>query len=732
MNPFGELVLDPLVPVPLVGLLALLLGGASVWVYWLTSARLATGRRVSLLLLRLALTAGVLLLLLQPSRVRVDPHAAETKVTLVALDTSRSMRQIDAGGRARFDAARALLWEAGLAPREGVAASDEVRLLRFDADAAPISGPLESLHPDGTTTSFHQSVQTVLGSLGAGEGAHALFLLTDGHDFELVNAAQTALAARARRIPIYAVPFGGERQVRDVSVRVTSYQPFHYIRQVIRLHASIRPLGASYETLEVALLREGREVKRQTVVVRDEAQVPVVFETTEPVAGQFEYTIRVTPLTGEAETANNTATTYLNVIDRKIRVLILEGRPYWDTTFLQRSLRRNDKLEVDVVSGYAPGRFHVVRTDGDENAFALPQGTDGWNAYDAVILGQSVDQLLSPAQLDALGRCVDELGGVVVFARGDAVSGTGSLDRIQPVTWGALARADAALKVAQDGRGTPSLSLLADSGDGTAPPLLGRRAAGEAKPLAATLAVAAGDGDFPALVHRRFGAGQVLSVGVDGLWRWAFNARTEEGNTRFDRFWDQTLLWLVNSRDVLPGTAYTFRASTANILLGEKLHLRIVSRMVGGRAPSPLGPLPLSVLREGREIAGVTAQLRPGGGTDRLFAEYLPEQTGPHRIEVRLPDGSTQAVRFNVYEENAETAEVAADPGYLRRLTETSGGRVLKPEEFASMLKSVRSVPVDAGNETRLEPAWPLAWVFWLLGLIGAADWFLRRRWGLA
>jgi hypothetical protein len=39
---------------------------------------------------------------------------------------------------------------------------------------------------------------------------------------------------------------------------------------------------------------------------------------------------------------------------------------------------------------------------------------------------------------------------------------------------------------------------------------------------------------------------------------------------------------------------------------------------------------------------------------------------------------------------------------------------------------------VDSGNETRLEAVWPRAWVFWLLGLVGATDWYLRRRWGLA
>lgn len=730
MNPADSLVLDPLVPIPLVGLLGLVLGALSVWTYWRVSARLGTGHRCFLLGLRLLLLAGLLLLLLQPSRVRVEARAADARVTLVAIDSSRSMRQTDVGGRSRFDAARALLWDAGLASRPGVSPPADLRLWRFDAEAAPLVGPIDNLAPEGADTRFHSAVQSMLGSLGAGEGADALFLLTDGHDFELVNAGRTAQAARARHVPIYAVPFGGELRARDLSVRIASYQPFHYIRQTIRVSATLRPLGISYETLEVALLREGREVARRTVVLRDEPQLPVVFEVTEPAAGQFEYTVRVTPLDGEAETANNSATTYLNVIDRKIRVLVLEGSPYWDTTFLQRSLRRNDKLEVDVASAYAQGRFHVVRTDAETEAFRLPGGADEWSAYDAVILGQAVDRVLKPAQLEALARWVDQLGGVVIFARGDAVSGTGALRGLQPLEWGELQRSEATVRVSAEGRGAPSLRLVAEANEAanTPPPLLGRRSAGEARPLSATLAVAAEADEFPAFVHRRFGAGQVLSVGVDGLWRWAFNARVEGGNTLFDRFWDQTLLWLVNSRDHTPGERYSFRAGTANVLLGERLHLRVVRRKAGDPA---LGPLVLTVHHGDKELERLSASPADGQG-DRVLFEYLPTRTGPHRIETRLPDGGLRSVRFNVYEENAEATEVAADVAYLRRLAEASGGRVLAPEEFAEQLRAVKNAPVQSGDETRLEPAWPVAWVFWLLGLLGAADWFWRRRWGLA
>jgi len=45
--------------------------------------------------------------------------------------------------------------------------------------------------------------------------------------------------------------------------------------------------------------------------------------------GQYEYEVRAQPLENEVDAANNSAITYLNVIDQQIRVLVLEGDPYW-------------------------------------------------------------------------------------------------------------------------------------------------------------------------------------------------------------------------------------------------------------------------------------------------------------------------------------------------------------------------------------------------------------------
>lgn len=732
---FSDLVFDPLVPVPFIVLLGLVLGALTLWTYLKTGAHLSPARRWSLIVFRLVACALVLFILLQPSRIEPLPTQTKEKITLIALDASRSMRQRDAGKHTRFDAAREVLWDAKVLPRSTTApaaAADGVRVFSFGENAAPLTGPLADLKPERATTQIHTSVQTILGSLAANESAHALFLFTDGHDFELVNPAQTAIAARNRRVPIYIVPFGGEGAVRDVSVRITSYQPYHYAKQTVRIAAAIRPLGCPYETLKVSLLREGRVVQSRAVIVRDEPLLPLHFDVVEEKAGQFEYEIRVEPLAGEADAANNRAFSYLNVIDKKIRVLVLEGRPYWDTTFLQRSLRRNDKLDLDTAVSYAKDRVRVVRTQERKEKFELPTTGSDWNAYDLVILGQGIDTMLNAAQTEGLWHFIDQQGGVVVFARGDAFSGRPSGALLQPVTWGGKAMSRVPLRVGREGRGIAPFRLLADAAeaDGSAsslPELIGAYQATDRKPLAATLAQVDEAAEFPAMVHRRQGAGQVLSIGVDGLWRWAFNAKAEQANTVFDRFWDQTVLWLMRGRDVMPDTRFTFRADTANVLLGEKIRFRVFARDV----KETLGSVPITVFDEDREIARLTGAVPLGSSGQRLEADFVPEKIGRYRAEVTLPDATRQSVRFAVYDENVEETDVAADLGYLRRLAEASNGRVLKPEEFARTLNEAVATPADDAPRIRKITAWDRAWIFWMIGLLFGADWYLRRRWGL-
>jgi hypothetical protein len=214
--------------------LGVVLIAATVAVYWQTGSRITRLQSLVLLIFRLIGAVAVVLLLLQPSRVEPIAPPEIDRVTVLAIDNSKSMLQRDVEAGTRMDAAKNLLRDAELLSSSGASASPQMRMFRFSEAAAPLTG-MEDLDASGSTTRFHSSVSGIMGSLRATEGARAIVLLSDGHDFELVNPAKTGLSTRARQTPIYAVPVGRQGKVRDASARITSYLPYTYVKQKAKI-----------------------------------------------------------------------------------------------------------------------------------------------------------------------------------------------------------------------------------------------------------------------------------------------------------------------------------------------------------------------------------------------------------------------------------------------------------------------------------------------------------------
>src|SRR5581483_6163 len=146
-------------------------------------------------------------------------------------------------------------------------------------------------------------------------------------------------------------------------------------------------------------------------------------------AGLYRYEVRLDPLAGEVTEANNSATLLLRVIDVPIRVLVLEGKPYWDTKFLVRTLASDPSLELVSVVRMAEGRLleQVISRDtatsagGEGDAAAVVPAatatthTERWKirkdpdevlgnaetlaGYQIVVLGRDADIYLTDAAL---------------------------------------------------------------------------------------------------------------------------------------------------------------------------------------------------------------------------------------------------------------------------------------------------------------------------------------------
>jgi uncharacterized membrane protein len=726
----NRIVFDPVIPLPWIVLIGVALAAATVSVYFQVGIRLSRWRNAVLAFCRLSALALVLAALLQPSRRDEIPVTRGRSVLLVGIDASRSMRQTDAGNDVtRLQAAKNIVRNAGLlSPGNDNA---EVQFFGFGDNAAAVpAGAVEALKADATTTNFHRSVQTMLDAVPNGETIKGVVLLSDGHDLELTSPAITAFEARTRWTSIYAVPLGAQGNVRDASLHITNFQPYCFVGQQAHISASIRLIGCEHEDVTVQLIRQDEVIKTVQLNAGEQSELPVDFAVSEKEPGQYQYEVRVVPLAHEADVTNNGALTYLNVVNQQIAVLLLEGAPYWDTTFLSRSLFGNDKIALDAIFEYMPDKLRRIRKVPAAGDLNIPATRQDFDHYDAVILGQDVDRMLDPTQIAALGAYVREHGGTVIFARGKAYE---RADELDPVTWADSADGNVSLVVGQQSGSLPVLRALAQSIPGgleSMPRLLGARRIAGRKTLDAIVAEARDAGDaaaFPAIVYRHYGRGQVLSVAVDGLWRWGLNSKTTAANNLFDRIWDRLLVWLVAGSDFTPSQQYSFRANTANLPMGEKISLHLASRDIG----RPLEELPVTLSYNGQPIARTSLAPAPNDPT-ALHADYLPDKPGLYRAAVTLPDGATQEVKWMVYEDNPEEKEVAADVPYLRTLCENSGGRLLAPEELKSTVERLTRPAAALQPKTKLTSLWDRVWVFYLIGLALGLDWYLRRKWGLS
>ena len=715
------MIFDPVIPPSWIIAIAIVAVVLTARTHWLAGHRLGKIRNGFLTICRVLALLAVISLLLQPSEEEKITPPSVDKSLVFAIDSSASMAESDSEGVRRVDRAIKALEDAGVLTDE----NSPFRFHLFDREARIITpeGVLSNA-ATGTETRFHTSLRKIFRSHG-GPPPAGLIMLSDGHDFEAVPPGQTARLAQSRQCPIYAVPFGADGSARDVSIRVTNFHPYTFRRQKTRLSASIRTVGCAHETLSIDLRRENSTVQTKRIETGDQSFHDVEFMVSEDDPGQYEYTFRVNALPHELEAENNTAVNYLNVLDEKIRLLVIEGEPYWDTTFLRRSLARNDKLDVDALVRFTETRTRAIRSNPErkDTPLTTPVTAEDFTAYKAIILGRNVEAILGDDGLASLEKYVDEFGGIVLFSRGKAWDGTAP-SPLEPVQWSDQT-SETSLEVTPGGLSLAPFKLLhSRSTARPLPDIIAYQPSSDLKTLAAPFGQT--NQEEVAIVYRRLGRGQTLSVGLANLWRWVFNSKTEFDNNIYDLFWDQMILWLLANGGVSPSSDYAFQTNTANLPIGGEITFNLI---LNGKAP-PDNPPVITIYQGSDETAKLTLNPTPDG--EDYTGGFTPRATGRYRANITLPNGRKATARFMVFREQLERTETASDIGYLKQLSQASGGHLVAPGDLRDLVSTLLrdSAPMEA--RTRLHPLWDAPKFCLLLAFLLGFEWYLRRRWGLS
>jgi uncharacterized membrane protein len=707
---------------------------------------LTGAQRATLVLLRMLVLGALVVALLRP--VRQWPATEQpTRLVPVVVDVSGSMGIPDAtSGQTRLEAARAVV----RAIESGLGGS-RLRLEVWPMHAGTAATDPRALQVEGTRSDLAVAIDEVAGRALARDAA-ALVLVSDG-----VTTDPGGLQPERREgLPLFTVAVGGAQSVRDLDVVRLEAGTATLPGSAIDVLAIVSARRSRGQPVTVRLSENGRPIDVATVVADDEAStIPFRFVVTPPPDQPTVYTAEVQETGADAVPANNRRQVLVPPQMGQRRVLLMEGAPGFEHTFLKRALATDAALSVDALvrkgrDDQGRDTFSVQATEDRAAVLAqgFPSSRETLFQYDALVLSNVEAEFFTRAQLELVRQFVAERGGglLVMGARSferEGMAGTPIAD-VLPVDpsvrrWQDPA-ADAAARnlpantpaVTREGATHPAtrLSIEADASSGlwrALPPLASVSPMGAPRPGAQVLAVSANPGGqaSPLIAVQRFGQGRSLVFGGEAAWRWRMMRPSSD--TAYATVWRQIVRWLASPA---PG-AITVRAGAAaagetqtpvtidvrdpRFLPVADAELTLTVQAPDGRTRSLL-PV-LADAAAGRYVA-VVPTVDAGVWTLTAEAVHRGVVRGTSVLHVLSP---TMGEEFTRPEVNLPV---------LRRLAAAGGGEAFTEVSVPLLVERLRTLPAAPARYDQVD-LWHNAWT--LTGIIAllATEWTLRRRWGM-
>jgi len=724
-------------------LVAVLAVGAALALHLRRELRWHSRRSLVMAGLRIGLVLVLSIILLNPVVVASSESPKGKRPFLILFDTSRSMSTHDVEGRSRFAAAREATlensaWTAALAERY------DLRVFRFSErlEASPVDVLRNLQNPNGNHTNIGAALAGVANILGEKQGRGGdVLLVSDGRDTSDSFPLEAARVLRTSGFTLSTLCVGRRTHPRDLQIIARKMQVFSSPGQEVRLAAEIASSGLPRMRTRVELMREGDAVSSRDIIVGP-GRTQVDFPVKPTSQGLYRYTLRVAAAPEETNVANNRANIFLHVINDRVRVLFLEGRPSWDSKFLAQALRGDPTVRVDVIYKLTETKFFAViggSAEEKEVNVAIPRTPEQMGQYDVIIFGKGFEEFYNSAGAVALKEWIATQGGNVIFLRGRPDERTAVLREIEPVVWSDQELRELRMRLTEEGKTHPGFAFPTSEDAQTVvkqlPPLVSATRVQGEKALSVVLARADEAGsdrnirEMATLAYQRYGQGKVMAIVGQGLWRWAMLPPELEGYRRvYQEFWTQTVRWMVSESDFLPGQSIAVRTDRMSYAPGETVHFR---GYVRGSRRAALPALMLTLPN------GHTVQLATARGDSKqadFIAMYRPALPGEHIVAIRGVDGHTVpvAAHFMVNPGHEEDLNRSADPDLMRQLAAVGGGKAYTLHDVHELPTYVKTVAFLRERHTKPRTAWDRPWVLLALMLLLGAEWWLRRKSGLA
>lgn len=307
-----------------------LAGGAYAFFLYGPEASWSKKLNYGLALLRGVAVAIIVFLLLSPLVRRTESIVDRAKIVF-AIDNSES---VDKPGKP-------LLPQIASAMQELSTAGYEVSLQTLDKSVEP-SG-VDSIIFNEQRTDLSGLLQTVRSNF-EGRNLTDVVMLSDGISNQGVSPTFGQFPFK-----IHSLAVGDTVPQLDIRIKDVVHNRVAYLGNEFPIRVDILANGLQGKSTLVSLKQAGRTIATQTVAIdRVSYFKSLEFKTSSRQKGVQHYTIELDNIQGESSVKNNRRDVYIDIIDGRQKILLLALTPHPDVKALRSLIENNDNYELDV------------------------------------------------------------------------------------------------------------------------------------------------------------------------------------------------------------------------------------------------------------------------------------------------------------------------------------------------------------------------------------------------
>lgn len=553
------------------------------------------------------------------------------------------------------------------------------------------------------------------------DNINSVVILSDGI---ITEGSDPTYSAEKSNYPIFTIGIGDTSRIFDTSVKDIIYNQFIYKGKTTQIEAIITNFSLPEKPAVITIYEDDKLIDSKNIILSDNGINKVAFDYTPNESGEKKISISVSSPVNEENKINNKKSVFINILESKIKIVVVSGTPSPDLSSIIQSLSANKDFDVKSLIQIAPNKYW---------------GNANLNSVDSADVLFLIDFPSSSTSQQLIAKVINALNNnkpyFIQVSSSNNLNQLKSIEAKLPFTIGQMNQDN--IQVQPDpvsGAFSSTFSGMAKQYNlwNNLPPVEKNLTVLNAKPesqILLRIKIRNVPVNSPLLISKAVANQRSLALLCSGIWRWKLST-SEKYPEFFPDFFNNIVKWLNNAN---MKKQFLVRTDKKIYAIGEQVEFT-AELYDQTFTPVDSADIKLAVSYKDKTDEILFTKLQNG-----LYQAYYElNDLGDFSYNASAEFNGSKILsntgKFNVTDFEIEKMDTKMNSVLLNQIAQLSGGKFYPIDNSTELIEEIQKIYDDNKKDkvsyTKTE-IWSNEWIMIIIICLFALEWFLRKRFGM-